>query len=46
MQYHKMDMQNAIDKCFLRREVVEKLIEAKGFLPTDITFKVLDAYRL
>lgn len=36
---------NAIDKCYVRKEVYDKLLEAKKYLPDNLTFKIWDAYR-
>lgn len=36
---------NAINKCYVRKEVYERLLKAKGYLPKGITFKIWDAYR-
>ena len=45
LQYPLMGMENAINDCFVRKEVLEKLLEAKMYLPEGITFKIWDAYR-
>ena len=45
MQYPKLKMQNAIKKCLIRKEVLNKLLKAKKYLPNNITFKIWDAYR-
>ena len=45
MQYPKLGMENAINKCLVRKEVLDKLLEAKKYLPNNITFKIWDAYR-
>ena len=45
MQYPKLGMENAINECLVRKEVLDKLIEAKSYLPENITFKIWDAYR-
>ena len=45
MQYPRMGMEKAIDKCLVRKTVLEKLLEAKKNLPDGITFLIWDAYR-
>lgn len=45
MQYPKLGMKNAIDKCYLKKDVYERLKEASIYLPDGYSFKVLDAYR-
>ena len=45
MQYPKLKMKNAINKCLVRKEVLDRLIEAKKYLPKGITFEIWDAYR-
>lgn len=45
MQYPKLHFKNAIKECLLRKEVIEKLLEAKKYLPEELTFKIWDAYR-
>lgn len=45
LQYPIMSMDNSINKCLVRKEVLEKLLEAKTYLPKGITFKIWDAYR-
>lgn len=45
MQYPKMGMECAINKCLVRKEVLDMLIKAKEKLPGGITFKIWDAYR-
>lgn len=45
MQYPKLGMNEAIDKCLVRKTVLDKLIEAKESLPGGITFLIWDAYR-
>lgn len=45
MQYPKLKMKNAIDKCFLRKEVQERLRLASTYLPDGYSFLILDAYR-
>lgn len=45
MQYPKLGMDNSINKCLVRKEVLEMLIEAKKYLPNNLVFKIWDAYR-
>lgn len=45
MQYPKLGMKEAIDDCLVRKEVLDKLIRAKKYLPKGYTFKIWDAYR-
>lgn len=45
MMYPKLGMKNAIDKCYLRKVVYDKLLEATHYLPKGYSFKILDAYR-
>lgn len=45
MKYPLLGMENAINKCLVRKEVLNKLLEAKKYLPKGITFKIWDAYR-
>jgi len=45
MQYYLKKMPFSIDKCLLRKEVLDKLFQAKQYLPSGITFKIWDAYR-
>ena len=45
MQYPKMNFKNALNKSLIRKEVLEKLLLAKSYLPENITFKIWDAYR-
>lgn len=45
MMYPKLGMKNAIDKCYLRKVVYDKLLEAANYLPKGYSFKILDAYR-
>lgn len=45
MQYPKLNMKYAIDKCYLRKEVKEKLEVATNYLPDGYSFLILDAYR-
>ena len=45
LQYPKKGFINAIDKAYLRKEVVDKLLLAKSYLPEGLTFKIWDSYR-
>ena len=45
MMYPILKMDNAINKCLVRKEVLERLLIAKAYLPKGITFKIWDAYR-
>ena len=45
MQYPLLPLNNAIKKCYMRKEVYEKLKEAALLLPDGYKFKILDAYR-
>ena len=45
LQYPKLNLKNAINTCLVRKEVLDKLIEAKSYLPKNLSFKILDAYR-
>ncbi len=45
MQYPILGMKESIKECLVRKEVLDKLLEAKSKLPSNITFKIWDAYR-
>lgn len=45
LEYKKMGFKNTLDKMFIREEVLDKLLEAKRYLPEGITFKIWDSYR-
>ena len=45
MQYPLLKMKNAEERCFVRKEVYERLIEAAGKLPGGYRFRILDAWR-
>lgn len=45
LQYPKLGMQNAITKCLIRKEALEKLLLACVLLPQGLSFKIWDAYR-
>ena len=45
MQYPLLNMDNAINDCYMREEVYERVIRAAKFLPKGYKFKIQDAYR-
>ena len=45
MKYPLLNMENAFNKCLVRKEVLNRLLEAKKYLPKGVTFKIWDAYR-
>ena len=45
MKYPLLEMENSINECLVRKEVLDLLLEAKKNLPEGITFKIWDAYR-
>ena len=45
MQYPLLNMDNAEERCFVRIEVYDKLVEASKLLPKGYKFKILDAWR-
>ena len=45
LQYPKLGMKNAITKCLIRKEALEKLLFASTLLPKGLSFKILDIYR-
>ena len=45
MQYSKLGMENAINKCYLKKYVYERLVLASSYLPEGYTLVILDAYR-
>ena len=45
MQYPVLGMQNAEEKCFLRKEVAERLQKAAEGLPEGYKFRIWDAWR-
>ena len=45
LQYPKLGMKNAIDKCLIRKEALEKLLLACTYLPKGLAFKIWDVYR-
>ena len=45
MQYPKLKMENAINKCYVRKTVFDKLKIASRNLPEGLALKIWDAYR-
>ena len=45
LEYTKLGMEHATDKCLVRKEVYEKLILAHSFLPEGYRFYIYDAWR-
>ena len=45
MQYQKLGMKNAIKRCLIRKEALERLLIACTYLPKGLSFKLLDIYR-
>ena len=45
MQYPILGMQNVTEKCYVRKEVYDMLLDASGKLPSGYRFKILDAWR-
>ena len=45
LQYPKLGMKSAIDKCLIRKEVLERLLVACTLLPEGFAFKIWDVYR-
>lgn len=45
MQYPKLGMTHAEEKCMVRKEVYEKLLEAAKLLPEGYKLRILDAWR-
>ena len=45
LQYPKFGMQNAIKKCLIRKEVLERLLIACTLLPQGLSFRIWDIYR-
>ena len=45
LQYPKLKMKNAINKCYVRKTVLDKLIIANNNLPDGLVLKIWDAYR-
>ena len=45
LQYPKYGMENAINKCIIRKEALERLLIACILLPENCAFKIWDTYR-
>ena len=45
LEYLKKGFVNAINKAYVRSEVLDKLLLAKKYLPEGLTFKIWDSYR-
>lgn len=45
LQYPKLGMQNAIRRCLIRKEVLERLLVACTLLPQGFAFRIWDIYR-
>ena len=45
LQYPKLGMKNAINKCLIRKEVLERLLIACTLLPKGLSFRIWDIYR-
>ncbi|NLK99676.1 MAG: M15 family metallopeptidase [Clostridiales bacterium] len=45
LQYPKMKFKNAVKTCFVREEVLERLIIAQGLLPKGYKYKIYDTWR-
>ena len=45
LQYPKLGMQNAINRCLIRKEALERLLLACTYIPKGFSFKIWDAYR-
>lgn len=43
--YYKMGVPNAVNECFVRREVFDRLLEASRLLPDGIRLVILDGWR-
>lgn len=43
--YHRMGIEGALDDCYVRETVKEKLLEAQAYLPEGLKFAVMDGYR-
>ena len=43
--YHRMGIEGALDDCYVRKTVQEKLLEAQAYLPEGLKFAVMDGYR-
>lgn len=45
MQYPLMGLKNSVSACYVREELLDRLIAAKSFLPDNVKFRILDAWR-
>jgi len=45
MQYPLLQMRNAEERCFLRKGVYERLLEAQKYLPEGVRLRIWDAWR-
>ena len=45
LQYPKLGMKNAVEKCLIRKEALERLILASALLPEGLAFRIWDIYR-
>lgn len=45
MQYPRLGMHQAVERCFVRREVYDRLLQAQAFLPEGFRLRVWDAWR-
>lgn len=45
MQYSIMNLKNSVSDCFIREEVLDKLIKAEKYLPEGIKFRIWDVWR-
>lgn len=43
--YYKMGVPNAVDECFVRRQVFDRLLQASRLLPDGIRLVILDGWR-
>ena len=45
LQYPKLGMKNAINRCLIRKEALERLLLACTYIPKGFSFKIWDVYR-
>lgn len=43
--YHRMGIEGALDDCYVRETVKDKLLEAQAYFPEGLRFAILDGYR-